>query len=323
MSDKTETARECIHRIVGEWYLHADIGNGYISEKAGTELSDSLIAALEERERERDKWKAERDEMKRDLARTLDERHELLQGMRGVIKERDTLKEQLAQEKQFRAMDQRSCEFAIGRAEKAEKLLAEAVRLLERGRNTLRDLSSLANVNSGTRRLLIAVGDAFSEFLLARVKGSEGQCSVGPEEGTLDMSKCQYQPGYSELVAEQKAIQEDLQKLQSDPIKDLCALLKENNMGFVFWVCDNPEHRRVTWEHKKEGSVATCDVCGKKSSLIQTGPSALREVPTTGDDNPTGEPHRQGPEGSTPSGPASLIYCPNCLLTIGKWKEGV
>jgi hypothetical protein len=51
----------------------------------------------------------------------------------------------------------------------------------------------------------------------------------------------------------------------SEPLKELCDLLRENNMRFVFWVCPNGNHRGVTWEHGNEGSVATCDVCGKKS----------------------------------------------------------
>lgn len=56
-----------------------------------------------------------------------------------------------------------------------------------------------------------------------------------------------------------------LPKSQGDPIEELCDLLRENKMSVVFWVCDNPNHRGVTWEHRKDKSVATCDVCGKTS----------------------------------------------------------
>jgi hypothetical protein len=52
---------------------------------------------------------------------------------------------------------------------------------------------------------------------------------------------------------------------QYDPLKVLCAMLNVNKMGFVFWVCDNPEHRGVTWKHGEHESIATCDVCGKQS----------------------------------------------------------
>lgn len=56
---------------------------------------------------------------------------------------------------------------------------------------------------------------------------------------------------------------------ETDPVKELCDLLKAANMRFVFWVCDDPTHRGVTWNHAQDGSVATCDVCGKKSTPRQ------------------------------------------------------
>lgn len=50
---------------------------------------------------------------------------------------------------------------------------------------------------------------------------------------------------------------------QSVPF-DLLGILEKSGVSFVFWTCPNREHRGVTWNAEK--TVATCDVCGKKST---------------------------------------------------------
>jgi hypothetical protein len=50
--NKPKTAREIAHEILAQWYLAADIGNCYISEKSGAELESAITAAIEKKDRE-------------------------------------------------------------------------------------------------------------------------------------------------------------------------------------------------------------------------------------------------------------------------------
>lgn len=49
-----------------------------------------------------------------------------------------------------------------------------------------------------------------------------------------------------------------------DVLDELCDLLKESKIRFVFWTCPRGCDGRVKWNEKKTD--ATCQVCGAKKS---------------------------------------------------------
>lgn len=73
------------------------------------------------------------------------------------------------------------------------------------------------------------------------------------------------------------------ESFMSDPLKDLIAILKEGNIGILFWVCPKGCNGRVGWTEKdKPHPIATCEVCGmtnRPASPVQ--PSNLSASPNS------------------------------------------
>jgi hypothetical protein len=55
-------------------------------------------------------------------------------------------------------------------------------------------------------------------------------------------------------------------------IDELCEAIKESGARVVFWVCPKGCNGRVTWNHSKPKSVATCQVCGCTSEDAKETP---------------------------------------------------